>query len=185
MTPCPCWHAAFFKNTSPGDRCPPADPSGAYLRGDRRVRGSAPEVRQRTWTERYLLGGRVAKLEFFVEFCKFLVGSFSAVSKRKFARKYSLESSWRDLQDLHAFAPLRPQYLSKFSSRIFEIFSQFFRQHRQNCSMFVPIRAETSPNFVGISQIIQKMASKCCKMPKIWRKQRKFWTRVRFGLDSS
>ena len=85
-----------------------------------------------------------------------LNGSFSAVSKPIFASKYSLESSWRDLQDLHAFAPLRPQYFSKFSSRIFEIFSQFFKQHRQNCSMFVPIRAETSPIFVGISQIFQK-----------------------------
>ena len=38
----------------------------------------------------------------------------------------------------------------------FWIFSQFFKQHRQNCSMFVPIRAETSPIFVGISQIFQK-----------------------------
>ena len=33
------------------------------------------------------------------------------------ARK-RLESSWRDLQDLHAFAPLRPQYFSKSSSNI-------------------------------------------------------------------
>ena len=37
----------------------------------------------------------------------------------------------------------RLQYF-QISSRIFEIFSQFFKQHRQNCSMFVPIRAETS-----------------------------------------
>ena len=33
--------------------------------------------------------------------------------------KYSLESSWRDLQDLHAFAPLRPEYFRKFSSNFF------------------------------------------------------------------
>ena len=31
--------------------------------------------------------------------------SFSAVSKSIFVSKYSLESSWRDLQDLHAFTP--------------------------------------------------------------------------------
>ena len=43
-----------------------------------------------------------------------LNGSFSAVSKPNFASKYSLESSWRDLQDLHAFAPLRPQYFIEF-----------------------------------------------------------------------
>ena len=48
--------------------------------------------------------------------------SFSTVSKPMFARKYSLESSWRDLQGLHAFAPLRPQYFSKTSS-IFWAFS--------------------------------------------------------------
>ena len=35
------------------------------------------------------------------------------------------------------------KYFSKFSSRIFENFSQIFKQHRQNCSMFVPICAET------------------------------------------
>ena len=84
-----------------------------------------------------------------------LRGSFSAVSTPIFARKYSLESSWRDLQDLHAFAPLRPQYFCKFSSWIFYIFSQCFKQHRQNCSMFVPIRAETSPNFVRIAEIFR------------------------------
>ena len=30
-------------------------------------------------------------------------GSFSAVSTPIFASKYSLESSWRDLQDLHTY----------------------------------------------------------------------------------
>ena len=43
-----------------------------------------------------------------------LQGSFSSVSTPNFATKYALESSWRDLQDLHAFAPLRPQYFRKF-----------------------------------------------------------------------
>ena len=74
-----------------------------------------------------------------------LEGSFSSVSTPKIARKYSLESSRRDLQYLHAFVPIRPQYFSKFSSRIFEIFSQIFKRRRQICSMIVPISA----NFVG------------------------------------
>ena len=47
---------------------------------------------------------------------------FSAVSTPKFARKYAFESSRRDLQDVHAFAPLRPHYSRKFSSN----FSAFF-----------------------------------------------------------
>ena len=40
-------------------------------------------------------------------------GSLSAVSKPNFARKYSLENSWWDLQDFHAFAPLKPQYFRR------------------------------------------------------------------------
>ena len=49
----------------------------------------------------------------FQKFCKFLAGSFSAVSKRKFARKYAFDSVFQDLQDVHAFAPLQTQHFSK------------------------------------------------------------------------
>ena len=35
----------------------------------------------------------------FSKFCKFFAGSFSAVSKRNFATKYALGSSWGDLQN--------------------------------------------------------------------------------------
>merc|ERR1719321_1871779 len=51
-----------------------------------------------------------------------LRGSLSAVSTPIFASKYSLESSSRDLQDLHAFAPLRPQYFNKIWS-FFSVFN--------------------------------------------------------------
>ena len=57
-----------------------------------------------------------------------VVASFSAVSKPNFASKYSLESSWRDLQDLHAFAPLSNQNFSLTSSMFFA-FSQFYFQN--------------------------------------------------------
>ena len=57
-----------------------------------------------------------------------LDGPFSAVSKPNFASKYSSESSWRDLQDLHAFAPLSIQNFSQISS-IFFAFSQFCFQN--------------------------------------------------------
>ena len=56
-------------------------------------------------------------------------GSFSAVSTPIFARKYSLESSWRDLQDSHTFAPLRLQNFSQKSSN-------FFRKWIMNYSIF-------------------------------------------------
>ena len=52
-------------------------------------------------------------------FLQTLRGSFSAVSTPVFASKYSLESSWRDLKDLHTFAPLRSQNFSQNSSTFF------------------------------------------------------------------
>ena len=62
-----------------------------------------------------------------LQFCNFAIlnqsrkGSFSPVSTPNFASKYSLESSWRELQDAHAFAPLRSQYFRKCSSNFFKI----------------------------------------------------------------
>ena len=47
------------------------------------------------------------------KFCNFLAGSFSAVSKRKFSRKYAFDSIFQALQDLHTFAPLQSQNISK------------------------------------------------------------------------
>ena len=41
-----------------------------------------------------------AKLANFAKFCKFLAGSFSAVSKRNFARKYAFDNSFHTLQDV-------------------------------------------------------------------------------------
>ena len=49
----------------------------------------------------------------FGKFFKFLAGSFSAVSKRIFARKYAFDSIFQALQDLHTFAPLQSQIFSK------------------------------------------------------------------------
>ena len=53
---------------------------------------------------------RVSKIS---KFCKFLAGSFSAVSKRNFASKYAFDSIFQALQDLHTFAPLLCQHFSK------------------------------------------------------------------------
>ena len=49
----------------------------------------------------------LAKLGKLAKFCKFLAGSFSAVSKRNFARKYASDSIFQNLQDVHTFAPLQ------------------------------------------------------------------------------
>ena len=43
--------------------------------------------------------------------CKFLAGSFSAVSKRNFASKYAFESSRRDLHNALLCTALKPHFL--------------------------------------------------------------------------
>ena len=57
----------------------------------------------------------LGKLRKLAIFCKFLAGSFSAVSKRNFARKYAFDSLFQALQDLHPFAPLQAQNFRKKS----------------------------------------------------------------------
>ena len=58
---------------------------------------------------------RDVQVRIFRKFCKFLAGSFSAVSKRNFARKYAFDSIFQALQDLHTFAPPQSQDFSKKS----------------------------------------------------------------------
>jgi hypothetical protein len=57
----------------------------------------------------------LAMLGKLATFCKFLAGSFSAVSKRNFARKYEFDSIFQALQDLHTSAPLQSQNFNKKS----------------------------------------------------------------------
>ena len=59
---------------------------------------------------------KISKIGKNIKFCKFLVGSFSAVSKRNFARKYAFDSIFQALQDLHHFAPLQSQNSRKKSA---------------------------------------------------------------------
>ena len=93
-----------------------------------------------------------------------LIWFFSQMSKLQRARsllyrrqvlqkKYSLESSWRDLQDLHAFAPLRPQYFRKNSS-FFPHFLAKFCKISLFLSSFRWVLLRFRWNFVGISPII-------------------------------
>ena len=113
-------------------RCGEPDPLGAgstlplqrYRERNRvglasRCEGRAGPLRPRRtaglrWA-RLVRGLGSAKLAKFANFCKFLAGSFSAVSKRIFARKYAFDSIFQDLQDLHTFAPLQSQNFRKKS----------------------------------------------------------------------
>ena len=66
-------------------------------------------------------GWQIFAIKFFARkrgkniFCKFLAGSFSAVPKQIFARKYAFDSIFQALQDVHTFAPLQSQNFSKKS----------------------------------------------------------------------
>ena len=80
------------------------------LRGLGRARGAGGRRSRRAVRgphQEEVRGLGSAKLANFAKFCKFLAGSFSAVSKRNFARKYAFDSIFQALQDLHTFAPLQ------------------------------------------------------------------------------
>jgi len=109
-----------------------------------------------------------------------VLGCIEAVFLQVNSTECSLESSWRDLHDLHSFAPLRPQQFSKCSSRMLVIRSQFFKQRCQKFSivlqMFVPICAATWPFFrkSEVTKFCQHFTD-CPEffpklIPKIWRK---------------
>ena len=68
---------------------------------------------------------------------------------------------WKALDEIYKIYMLLHRSDPNISANFRREFSRFFiilifKQLRQNCSTFVPIRAETSPNFVGISQMFQK-----------------------------
>ena len=120
--------ANFAKPTSPASSRRPAATSLLAAGAEGRPAAAASSARQASTSKtRQRLGAYQCR--------QTLEASFSAVSKPNFAIKYSLESSLRDLQDLHAFAPLRPQYFSRISSICFGVFNTHFCTARNSkCS---------------------------------------------------
>ena len=120
--------------------------------------------------------------------------SFSAVSKPNFAIKHSSESYWRDLQDLHAFAPLESnrktmksafaplsiQNFSQISSHVFAFFIicifNFFTvwNSREKLSKKITIFDEKifgisgffTENFSGEDQNLQESSRFSCNFAK-------------------
>ena len=87
-----------------------------------------------------------------------LDGSFSSVSRPIFASKYSFFSIFRDLQDLHTFAPLQIQNFSKFSSTFF---SRIFQEILEFLSLESEIRNFSDwilRIFVGISRNLSEFS---------------------------
>ena len=87
-----------------------------------------------------------------------MAGSFSAVSKRNFARKYSFDSIFQALQDLHTSAPLQSQNFRKKSVWKISNFcenSAKFLQMSQNLQIFAKFQKFQLDNLVDFE--------KCCK----------------------
>ena len=111
-----------------------ADPRGGGCRaGPWRVRREGPRPPVRV--------SKICK-----RFCKFLAGSFSAGSKRNFARKYAFDSIFQALQDLHPFAPLQSQNFRKKS--VWKI-SNFRENSVKNLQMLQNL--QIFPNFKKFS----------------------------------
>ena len=85
-------------------RIRPWHPAVQLDRRSRRTMGAPPRAKLASYP--------MSKL---AKFCKFLAGSFSALSKRNSARKYAFDSIFQALQDLHTFAPLQSQNFRKKS----------------------------------------------------------------------
>ena len=95
---------------------------GRRLRGPVRLRlleaAQGPRPRRaalRTKISKISKFGKILNIKYLQKICKILAGSFSAVSKRNFARKYAFDSIFQALQDLHPFAPLHSQNFRKKS----------------------------------------------------------------------
>ena len=81
-----------------------------------------------------------------------LEGSFSAVSTATIARVGAFFQIFRDLQDLHAFAPLQTQNISYFHQK-FEDFSSNFRNFANVHLFFFVFLTDFDEIFSGFHQI--------------------------------
>ena len=87
-------------------------------------------------------------------------GSFSAVSKQNYARKYAFDSIFQALQDLHPFAPLQSQNFRKKSvgknQQFCENSAKNLQIMSQNLQNFVEFQKFQLDNLVDFE--------KCCKL---------------------
>ena len=128
MISSPSHRAWFFTKTQKGIQYTHTPRPGWFLEAVCEVAGLAPSGRpagpvrkvrpllvQRRPSRKCIFRKCIFRKCIFRKFCKFLAGSFSAVSKRNFARKCAFDSIFQALQELHPFAPLQIQHFSKKS----------------------------------------------------------------------
>ena len=94
-----------------------------------------------------------------------------------------MESSWRDLQDLHIFAPARPQFLSRNASNL-SCYFEFWKMSSPILSTFVSIQCSMLTNFVRISRHFPENRSDvnmeiCRNLPNLAKISRHFRNRMK------
>ena len=104
--------------------------------------------------------------------CLTLEGSFSSVSTATIARKGAFCSIFWALQDLHSFAPLRPEKFSKFSSQILHFFA-IFQDKTSNFDNFRCKFRWNSTKFCRNFTDYTENAAKCRKSKETREKIRK------------
>ena len=90
-------------------------------------------------------------------FIETLEGSFSAVSTATIARLGSFYSIFRDLQDLHTFAPLQTQKISKNSFENFEFFPSKLANFTDFQFNFIIFRTDFDEKNSGFDQISRNL----------------------------
>ena len=128
-----------------------ASPSARSARSATRP-GRCPSARRRRRCRLKVRGSKISKI------CKFLAGSFSAVSKRNFERKYAFDSIFQAVQDLHTFAPLQSQNFRKKNR--FEK-SEFFVKIPQNFANVAKFAKICQISKFQLDNLVD--FEKCCK----------------------
>merc|ERR1711965_10948 len=86
-----------------------------------------------------------------------LESSFSSVSKPIFATKMSFCSIFRDLQDLHSFAPVETQNCCKNSHENLLIFRKKINIFLSNSSFFALVLMKIHRNFNNFPKIVKNI----------------------------
>ena len=100
-----------------------------------------------------------------------LRGSFSAVSTATIATKYSFFQDFRDLQDLHTFAPLRSQNFSKKPSKFLTEWKWNFIFHSRFSMKFAIFRRNFDEILPEFHRHVQEMSKKLTLL-KVWGKRK-------------
>ena len=128
------------------------------IEADKVVGAQVQDTAKQVWAQHKRQNLYLAWILSRLKSCTFLAGSFSAVSKWNFARKYAFDSIFQALQDLHTFAPLQSQNFSKKIGLKNQQFSWKFRKHFANVA-----KSENFAKFQNVQLDNLADFGRCCK----------------------